>query len=383
MTQRQRLLPYGRHSISVQDLAAVIDVLQSSWLTTGPKVTEFENAFAAAVGAKHAVAVSSGTAALHAAVHALDVGPEDEVIVSPLSFAASANCVLYQGGTPVFADVNPHTLLLDPACAQKKITSRTKAIITVDYAGHPSDYEELRLIANQAKIALIADSCHALGATYQGHPIGSLADLSTFSFHPVKHITTGEGGMISTDNAELANRMRIFRNHGIATDHREREQKGTFYYEMVELGFNYRLSDVQCALGLSQLRRLAEFVEKRKMLAALYDQAFAQIDFVRPLSVKKNVSHSYHLFVIRIDTEQLGKSRDEVYRILRAKNIGVNVHYLPIHLHPYYQKKLSTRSVLCPNAEKAYTEILSLPMFPEMTTQDVGDVVEAIAELKN
>lgn len=383
MTRRQTLLPYGRHSISAADIDAVSEVLQSVWLTTGPKVAEFEDAFATTVGAKYAVAVSNGTAALHAAVHALEVGPGDEVIVSPLSFVASANCILYQGATPIFADIDAKTLLLDPDFVQEKITPRTKAIITVDYAGQPSNYDELRQIAHQANIALIADSCHALGATDHGRPVGSLADLSTFSFHPIKHITTGEGGMITTDDVEFANRMRSFRNHGIGTDHREREQKGTFYYEMVELGFNYRLTDFQCALGISQLQQLSQFVEKRKYIAALYDQELAKFDFVKPLATKNNVSHSYHLYVVKIDTEQLRKSRNEVYDALRKMNIGVNVHYLPIYLHPYYRKRLGTGPGLCAQAEKVYEEILSLPIFSEMTQGDVEDVVGAIVSLKN
>ena len=242
---RRTRLPYGRQWLDEDDIAAVGEVLHSDWLTTGPKVGDFEQAFAGFVGAKEAVTVCNGTAALHAAMYAVGIGPGDEVIVPPMTFAATANCVVFQGGTPIFADVNSDTLLLDPAQVESRITPRTKAVIAVDYTGQPCDYDALRTIADRHGLTLVADACHALGASYKGRPVGSLADLSTFSFHPVKHITTGEGGMITTGDPELARRMRVFRNHGITTDHRQREKQGSWFYEMVDLGYNYRLTDVQ------------------------------------------------------------------------------------------------------------------------------------------
>ncbi len=261
---RQAVLPYGRQSIDEADVASVVEVLQSDWLTTGPKVSEFEQAFADLVDAEEAVAVSNGTAALHAAMYAIGIGPGDEVIVPPMTFAATANCIVYQGGAPVFVDVDPDTLLLDPVQVEARITSRTKAIIGVDYTGQPCDYDVLRVIADQHGLVLVADACHALGGSYKGRAVGSLADLSIFSFHPVKHITTGEGGIITTDDPSLAQRMRVFRNHGITTDHRQRQREGSWFYEMVDLGYNYRLTDLQCVLGLNQLLKLPAWVARRR-----------------------------------------------------------------------------------------------------------------------
>ncbi len=376
---RSTMLPYGRQWIDDEDIQAVVDVLQSDWLTTGPKVDEFERTFAETVGAAYAVAVSNGTAALHAAMYALGIGPGDEVIVTPMTFAASANCVLYQGGTPVFADVEADTLLIDPAKVEAKITPRTKAIVAVDYAGQPCDYDALRQIAEKHGLALVDDACHAVGGTYHGKPVGTLADLNTFSFHPVKHLTTGEGGMITTDRAEYAQRMRVFRNHGITSDHRQRAQAGGFFYEMVDLGYNYRITDIQCALGISQLRKLRTSVQKRQQIAAMYDQALADLDYVQPLAVRPGVEHAYHLYMVQFDLET--SARAEIYGKLRAENIGVNVHYIPVHLHPYYREHLGTGPGLCPVAEAAYERLITLPMFPQMTEEDVDDVVTAIRGL--
>ncbi len=378
---RKTLLPYGRQSLDETDIAAVVEVLRSDWLTTGPRVAEFERAFADTVGACQAVAMSSGTAALHAAMYALNIGPGDEVIVPPMTFVASANCVLYMGATPIFADVDPDTLLIDPVQVEAKMTPRTKAIIAVDYAGHPCDYERLQALAATYGLKLVADACHAIGGAYRGRPVGSLADLSTFSLHPVKHVTTGEGGMVTTDDAELARRMRIFRNHGITTDHRQRAERGGFFYEMQELGYNYRLNDIQCALGLSQLKKLPAFVQRRRQIAAGYDTAFASIDAVQPLAVRPEVEHSYHIYVVRFDTVKLGVSRAAIFAALRAENIGVNVHYIPVHLHPFYRRTLGTREGLCPVAEAAYDCILTLPIFPAMSDQDADDVIAACVKV--
>ncbi len=378
---RETVLPYGRQSLDEEDIKAVTAVLRSDWLTTGPKVGEFEEAFASAVGAPHAVAVSSGTAALHAAVYALGIGPGDEVIVPAMTFAATANCVVYQGGTPVFADVDRETLLLDPAQVEKKITPRTRAVIAVDYAGQPCDYDRLRAIADRRRIALVADACHALGGAYKGHPVGALADLNTFSLHPVKHITTGEGGVITTTDAELAQRMSVFRNHGITSDHRQREASGGWYYEMVDLGYNYRLTDLQCALGLSQLRKLAGWIARRQTIARRYDAAFADLKAVRPLAVRPDASHAYHLYVIALDLDRLRVKRDAVFAALRAEGIGVNVHYIPVHLHPFYRKRFGTGPGMCPVAEAAYERLISLPIFPAMTDSDADDVIAAVRKV--
>lgn len=380
---RQTLLPYGRQWIDDADVLAVVQTLRSDWLTTGPKVREFEHAFAAFVGASEAVAVANGTAALHAAVYALGIGPGDEVIVPAMTFAASANCVVFQGATPVFADVDAETLLVDPTSVAALITPRTRAIIAVDYAGQPCDYEALRQLAVQHNLHLIADACHAVGATLQGCPVGTLADLSTFSFHPVKHLTTGEGGMITTDQPALAQRMRLFRNHGITSDHHQREQQGLWAYEMVDLGFNYRLSDIQCALGLSQLAKFPRWLEQRQAIAVRYDEAFATIPAVRPLALRAGVTHAYHLYMVRFDLGQLVADRMTIFRALRAEGIGVNVHYIPVHLHPFYQQRFGTHLGLCPVAESAYETLITLPIFSMMNLQDADDVIKAIQKVVN
>ncbi|MFB3917616.1 MAG: UDP-4-amino-4,6-dideoxy-N-acetyl-beta-L-altrosamine transaminase [Terriglobales bacterium] len=374
-----KVLPYGRHWLDDDDIQAVIEVLRSDWLTTGPKVEAFEQALAQTAGTAHAVAVSSGTAALHAAMYAIGVGPGDEVIVPAITFAATANAVVFQQATPVFADVDAGTLLLNPASAAAKITTRTKAIVAVDYAGQPCDYDGLREIANRHHLWLVADGCHSLGAKYRGRSSGSLADLTTFSFHPVKHITTGEGGAVTTDDPELAQRMRIFRNHGITTDHRQRDGNGTWYYEMVVLGYNYRISDFQCALGTSQLRKLPQWLRRRRELAGRYGREFARVAGISPLCVSPEVEHAYHLYVVRIDSDRFGCDRNLLFRKLREQGIGVNVHYIPVHLHPYYRQRFGLGAGMCPVAEAAYSQILSLPLFPQIRDEDVEKVVIAIA----
>jgi perosamine synthetase len=374
----RRILPYGRHCVTEEDIRLVVDVLRSDWLTTGPVLERFERAFARYVGAADAVAVSSGTAALHAAMFALEIGPGDEVIVPAMTFAATANCVVFQGGTPVFADVDPATLLLGPAQVQARLTPRTKAVIAADYAGQPCDYDSLGRLAREHGLALVADSSHALGAQDHGRPVGSLADLSTFSLHAVKPITTGEGGMIATDDARLAGRMRRFRNHGFNRDHRQRAKAGSWYYEMTELGYNYRLTDFQSALGLGQLSKLDGWIARRRQIAADYDRAFADLPGVGPLATRLGASHARHLYVVRLDQELLGVGRGEVFAAMRARGIGVGVHYIPVHLHPFYRERYGTGPGDCPVAEAAYEELLSLPIFPAMTDRDVADVVEAV-----
>lgn len=375
---RQILLPYGHQTVDEQDCRAVSDALLSGWLTTGPRVRQFEQSFARFTEAAEAVAVNSGTAGLHAAMHALNIGPGDEVLVPSLTFAASANCVLYQGATPVFVDIEPDTLLIDAADLAAKITPRTRAIVAVDYAGQPCDYDVLRSVAQIHGLGLVADACHSLGAAYKGRSVGSLADLNVFSLHPVKAMTTGEGGMITTESFETAYRMRCFRNHGVTSNHLEREQQGSWVYDMAALGNNYRLSDIQCALGLSQLPRLHGWIERRRAIARCYDEAFASLDGVTPLAVRAERRHAYHLYVIRLDGDRLKARRGQIFSALRAEGIGANVHYLPVHLHSYYRERFGTGPGLCPRAENAYEEILSLPIFPSMTDADVSDVIEAM-----
>jgi UDP-4-amino-4,6-dideoxy-N-acetyl-beta-L-altrosamine transaminase len=367
-------LPYGRQQVDEADVAAVAEVLRSAFLTTGPAVERFEAAVGAVTGAPHAVAVSSGTAALHAMLAAAGVGPGDEVIVPALTFAATANAALYCGATPVIADVDPDTLLLGPVQAAERISPRTRAIVAVDYAGQPADYPALRTLAGAQGAWLFADGAHALGGALDGVPVGALADATVFSFHPVKHVTTGEGGMVVTADESLAGRARRFRNHGIDADHRQRSAQGTWVYEMVDLGYNYRLSDIACALGTSQLAHLPGWVARRRALAARYEGALAALPAVRPVAVRPGAEHAYHLYPVRVPAA----ARARVFEAMRATGIGVNVHYLPVHLHAYYRERFGTGRGLCPAAEAAYDELLTLPLFPAMTDADVDRVVEAL-----
>ncbi|MBU0486138.1 MAG: UDP-4-amino-4,6-dideoxy-N-acetyl-beta-L-altrosamine transaminase [Proteobacteria bacterium] len=377
ISEKLPFISYGRQSIDQDDVDAVSRVLFSDWLTTGPKVTEFEEKIAAFVGARFGVAVNSGTAALHAAMYALGIGPGDEVIVPAMTFAATANAVVYQGGRPVFVDVEAETLLISSADVERLISARTKAIVAVDYAGQPCDYEALRAIADLHGLALVADGCHSLGASENGNPVGTLADMTVFSFHPVKHITTGEGGMIVSDNEEFAAKMQRFRNHGISTDHFKRQKEGTWHYEMVELGFNYRISDILCALGISQLQKLPGWLARRRAIAERYDLEFQDHTAVTPLSVRSGVEHAYHLYVVQLAK---GVSREKVFRDMRQAGIGVNVHYVPVHMHPFYRNNFGTAPGLCPVAEEAYERVLSLPMHQGLSDDDVQRVTRALWE---
>jgi perosamine synthetase len=367
-------LPYGRQEIADADIKAVVEALVSGWLTTGPRVSEFETAFAAQCGAGQGVAVNNGTAALHCAMRALGVGAGDEVIVPAITFAASANAAVYEGAVPVFADVEPDTLLIDPVSVAIKITPKTRAIVAVDYAGQPADYDALRELARDRGIALVADACHAPGATYKGRKTGTLADISCFSFHPVKHMTTCEGGMAVTDDVNKAAHMRRFRNHGIDSDHRSREKAGAHAYDMAELGYNYRLPDVQCALGLAQLARLDGWVARRQQVAAWYDAALASMAEVLPLKTHKDRTHAHHLYVVALDAPI---DRDKAFARLRAEGIGANVHYAPVYLHSYYRQR-GYQPGLAPVAEAISKRILTLPMFPAMTQSDVDRVAGAL-----
>jgi len=379
MTSARDSIPYGRQWIDDADVEAVVAVLRSDWLTTGPKVAEFEAEFARVVGAKHAVAVSSGTAALHAAAYAAGIDENAEVIVPPMTFAASANCVRYQNGTVVFADVREGSLLLDPGKVLEAATERTRAIVVVDYTGQPADLDELLGIAKERNWIVIEDAAHALGATYRGRRVGSIADLTTFSLHPVKQITTGEGGVITTNDDALASKLRPFRNHGISTDHRQREHLGSWFYEMLDLGYNYRITDLQCALGLSQLRRLPEWVARRRAIAARYDEAFRALP-LDPIRREPDRESSWHLYVVQLRPEELRADRQAAFLELRERGILVNVHYIPVHYHPYYQR-LGWKRGAFPIAESAYERLITLPLFPAMTDDDVTRVIETVASV--
>ncbi len=378
---RETLLPYGRQSIDEEDIQTVVETLRSAWLTTGPKVGEFEEAFAERVGASYAISFSSGTAALHGAAFAAGLKPGDEAITSPLTFAATANCALYQGAKPVFADVCSDTLNLDPEQASAKITGRTRAILPVDYAGHPADLDSVLEMARRHGLVVIEDACHSLGAEYRNHRVGAIADMTVFSFHPVKHITTGEGGMVTTRNAGYAQTLRQFRNHGIASDARQRQSAGQWHYEMVSLGFNYRLTDIACVLGISQLGKLERNLARRREIAAIYTAAFREMPGIISPAVRPDVNPAWHLYPIRVGPAKFSAGRGEVFRALRAENIGVNVHYIPVHLHPYYRDRFGYKGGEFPVAENAYERLISLPMFHGMTDRDVNDVIAAVSKV--
>jgi perosamine synthetase len=377
---RATLLPYARQTVEDDDVQAVVAALRSDWLTTGPRVEAFELAAASAVGARHAVAVSSGTAALHAAVFAAGIGPGDEVITSPLTFAASANAILYLGGTPVFADIRPDTLNVDPAAVAARVTPRTRAILSVDFAGQPCDLDGLGEISRARGLAMIEDAAHALGASHLGRPVGAIADLTTFSFHPAKLITTGEGGMVTTNRDDLAARLRRFRNHGLETDFRERTARGAPYSPMVDLGYNYRLTDLQCALGLSQLAKLESLLKRRVRVAERYSAALGRTDAVKVPAVLPHGRSAWHIFPVLLELERISADRDTILAALRAEGIGAAVHYVPAYWHPYYER-LGYRRGLCPRTEAAYERLLTLPLFPAMTDTDVDDVLTALRKV--
>jgi len=381
MPVRETLLPYGRQAVDEGDIAAVVEALRSDWLTTGPRVAEFEEAFAAAVGARFAVSFSSGTAALHGAAFAAGLGPGDEAVTTPMTFCATANCVLYQRARPFFADVSEDTLNLDPAAAEEKVTGRTKAILPVDYSGHAADLDVLMNLAERHGLIVIEDASHALGGEYRGRPVGSVAHMTTFSLHPVKQVTTGEGGMVTTERADFAETLRRFRNHGISSEARGRQSAGQWQYEMVLLGMNYRLPDINCALGLSQIKKLDRNLARRREIAAAYRARLAGLPGLILPTVRTEVNPAWHLYAVRVNAAQLMVGRAEVFRALRAENIGVNIHYIPVHLHPYYRERFGYKGGEFPVAEAAYEQLLSLPMFPAMTNADVDDVVRAMGKV--
>lgn len=367
-------IPYGKQSIDENDIKAVVDVLKSDFITTGPKIEEFERKVADYVGAKYAVAIANGTAALHAACFAAGIGEGDEVITTPITFAASANCALYCGATPVFADIDKESYNISPADIRKKITDRTKAIIAVHFTGQPCEMDEIHKIAEDNNLIVIEDAAHALGANYKGKKIGSISDMTTFSFHPVKHITTGEGGMIVTNDEKLCERLKVFRTHGITREEKYLSRNdGPWYYEQIDLGYNYRITDIQCALGISQMDKLDDFVEKRRMLVERYNNAFEEVsEIVVPKQVE-GCNNSYHLYVIQVE------NRLEVFNKLRTAGIGVNVHYIPVYKHPYYQKN-GYADVKCPNAEEYYEHCISLPLYPKLTVKEQDYVIEKVIE---
>ena len=377
---RATMLPYARQCIDDDDRRAVDQVLRSDWLTTGPMVKEFEAARAQYTGATECVAVNTGTAALHAAVWAAGIGRGDEVIVPATSFVASANCILYAGATPVFADLSPDTLNIDPEDVLRKLTSRTKAIVAVDFAGHPCDHDALRAIAGEHGLTIIDDAAHSLGATFKGRKVGTLQDVTILSFHPVKHVTTGEGGMLLTGDATIAKRARSFRHHGIDLDLHTRNRTNSWEYDVVDLGYNYRLPDINCALGVSQLAKSETWLARRRAIVEAYHKALHGHPMLQLPEQRSGCHSAWHLYVVRLNLEAITISRAQVFAALRAENIGVNVHYIPIPWMTHYARLGYVRGQW-PVAESEYERVLSLPIFPSMTDQDLTDVIAAIDKL--
>ncbi|NLJ91293.1 MAG: UDP-4-amino-4,6-dideoxy-N-acetyl-beta-L-altrosamine transaminase, partial [Clostridiales bacterium] len=347
----------------------------------GPKVEEFERALCQLTGARYAVAISNGTAALHAACQAVGIKPGDEVITTPITFAASANCVLYCGGTPVFADINPDTWNIDPEDIERKITKKTKAVIAVDFTGQAVQLDEIKAICKKYDLILIEDAAHSIGTKYKGVPVGNIADLTTFSFHPVKTITCGEGGAILTNNEEFYKKMLLFRSHGITRDPNVmtyNPYKG--YNEQIDIGYNYRLTDLQAALGISQLKKIDNFSARRNEIVRQYNEAF---DDIPQIVIQREIPESEttrHLYIIRIRPDELRLDRDGIYKAINAENVGLQVHYVPVYFHPYYQR-LGYKKGLCPIAEKLYEEILTIPLYYSLTDEDVKSVIDAVKKI--
>jgi perosamine synthetase len=372
---RSKPLPYGHQWVDDKDIAAVSEALKGDWITQGPKVQEFEEKLAAYCGARYGVAVASGTAALHAACAVAGISTGDEVITTPLTFAASANAIVHCHGRPIFADIREDTLNISPAEVENRLSPATRAIVTVDLAGFPSDLDDIMSIARDRDLIVIEDACHTLGAEYKGRKIGTLADMTVFSFHPVKHITTGEGGMVLTNNAEYYEKLKVLRHHGIL---KNEPQEGAWFYQIESAGYNFRITDFQCALGISQLEKLDGFIARRREIAGRYDRAFADIPEIITTKEAGDVKAVYHIYIIQLQTELLKTGRQEIFDALRAENIGVNVHYIPLHLQPFYQREFGYKKGDFPKAERYYKRAITLPVFPRMTNDDINDVITAV-----
>ena len=373
------MIPYGKQTLDEEDKLSVIKVLEeNTYLTTGPKVKEFEEKVCNYVGCNFGVAVNSGTAALHCATFAAGIKKQDEVIVPAISFVATSNVVLYQGGTPIFCDIDTETLNMNVNEIESLITEKTKAIIMVDMCGQPCNYDKIREICNKHNLLLIQDAAHSIGAKYKDKKVGSYADITCFSFHPVKNITTCEGGMMVTNHEKFYKKAISFRSHGVSRDYIAREKSNCHYYEMNHLGFNYRIPDVLCALGISQINKLDLFIKERNKIADYYTNYFKNNEYIIPL--KKYYDCAYHIYIIKLNCDKLNKSRDEIFKELKLNNIGVNVHYMPIYLHPYYQK-LGYKKGLCECSENVYKNMITLPCYPLLKEEDLKYICDKLLNI--
>lgn len=379
---RNEPINYGKQYIDEEDIKAVEKVLKSDFLTCGPEITRLENQLCKKTNAGYAVAVANGTAALHGACIAAGIENGDEVITTPMTFAASANCVLYCGGIPVFADIDPKTWNICPKSIREKITNKTKAIIAVDFAGQAVEIEEIIEICREHNLILIEDASHSIGTIYDGNPIGGVADITTFSFHPVKTITGGEGGAILTNNKEYYDKLLRFRAHGITREAElfENTSNGVLYHEQIELGYNYRVTDIQAALITSQLNKLDVFSKRRKEIVNRYNKAFSQMEEVEIQKEIEKSDTTRHLYILKFNLQKIGATRKEIYDALYGENIRCNIHYIPVYYHPYY-KRLGYSKGLCPNAEKLYEEILSIPLYFSLSDEDVDSVIHGVKKV--
>lgn len=394
----QKFIPYGRQCIEDDDIRAVVETLKSDWITQGPKITEFEKAIAQRSGVGFGVAVATGTAALHCACFAAGIREGDEIITVPITFAASGNCALFLGATVKFVDIRPDTYCMDHKKLERAITKRTKAIIPVDFSGQPCDMDEINTIAKKHKLTVIHDAAHSLGATYKGKPVGSLADMTIFSFHPVKHITTGEGGMVVTSDKDFDTKLRLFRTHGITADESvmggtaqmadnegpcktNKPGKAAWYYEMFALGYNFRITDMQCSLGLSQLKKLDRFIDRRREIVSMYNSVFSKSELLITPYQENDRESAWHLYMLRLKLDKIKKSRRQIFDELRAEGIGAHVHYIPLHLLRYYRQRFGYQRGDFPESEAYYDSALTLPLFPALSDKDVKRVVDCVLKI--
>ena len=379
LKDEKRIIPYGKQWIDNDDIEAVVEVLKSDWLTCGPKVEEFEKSIANYCNVRYAVAFSSGTSALHGAYNALGINQNDEIITTPLTFSATANGVVYCGGTPVFCDIKPETLNINPELIEGLITSKTKAIAIVDLAGQPCDFDAIKAIAKKHNLAIVEDAAHALGSEYNGKKVGSMADLTILSFHPVKTITSGEGGMVLTNNESLVQKLKNFRHHGIV----KKPEIAPWYYEIETMGYNYRLTDIHCALGLSQLKKLDRFVENRREIVAKYQEAFKDTEEIILIKEESFAKSAWHIYPVQFDLTKLKIGRKEIFEQLAQMGIKCQVHYVPVHYMPFYQKTFGYKKGDFPITEQYYERAITLPLFPKLTNEEVSYVIESVKEIIN
>ena len=379
---RNNFLPFARPLIEKEDIEEVVDTLNSDWLTTGPKTHSFEEKFAKYIGCKYAVAVNSCTAALHISLAALGIGKGNEVITTPYTFISTVNVILQQGAIPIFVDIKPDTFNINPDLIREKINDKTKAIIPVHFAGQPCEMEKIMKIAKDNNLLVIEDAAHAISAEYEGRKIGTIGDATSFSFYPTKNMTTGEGGMVTINDEKLKGRLKIWELHGISKDAWKRySAEGSWYYEVVCPGYKYNMTDIQASLGLHQLEKLINFQRKREKIVKAYDEAFKDMKEITIPFVKDNIKHAWHLYVIKIVSEKLKINRNQFIKALKAENIGTSVHFIPAHLQPYYRDTFGFKKGDFPNAEYAFEQVISLPLFPKMSDKDVKDVIDAVIKI--